>query len=196
MTASSTPAGFTTDRVRRFVVDEPILDGAPRRFVQGDAAADVPVAAAVLGVRGVAEVVVEGSAVTVLRQNDAEWERLEDRVAYAIQTALRSSNGDPADPAHPVDPALPASDDEIFDTAARILRRDINPAVRGHGGQIDLIDVQDGVVVVRMMGGCQGCGMANVTLRQGIEENFRRVIPGFRALRDITDHAAGTNPYF
>lgn len=193
MTASSTPAGFTTDRVRRFVVDAPILEGTPRRFVQGDDAADVPVAAAVLGVPGVAEVVVEGSAVTVLRRTDAEWERLEDRIAYAIQTALRPHG---AAPATPDEGAAPLADDEIFDIAARILRRDINPAVRGHGGQIDLIDVQDGVVVVRMMGGCQGCGMANVTLRQGIEENFRRTIPGFRALQDITDHAAGTNPYF
>jgi Fe-S cluster biogenesis protein NfuA len=50
--------------------------------------------------------------------------------------------------------------------------------------------------VVRMMGGCQGCGMANVTLRQGIEAQLKRLIPGLRGLRDVTDHASGENPYF
>lgn len=190
MSASSTPTGFTTDRVRRFVVDREILSATARRFVAGDDASEVPAAAAVLSVPGVAEVVVEGDALTVLRRTDVEWDTLEDRVAYAIELALR-----PAAPAA-APAASAASDDDIFDVTDRILRRDINPAVQGHGGRIDLIDVQDGVVVVRMMGGCQGCGMANVTLRQGIEQSLRRAVPGFRGLQDITDHAAGTNPYF
>jgi len=190
MAASSTPTGFTTDRVRRFVVDRDILSDVARRFVAGDDASEVPAAAAALSVPGVAEVVVEGDALTVLRRTDVEWDALEERVAYAIELALR-----PTAPA--AAPAAPtASDDDIYAVADRILRRDINPAVQGHGGRIDLIDVQDGVVVVRMMGGCQGCGMANVTLRQGIEQSLRRAVPGFRGLQDITDHAAGTNPYF
>ncbi len=193
MAASSTPTGFTTDRVRRFVVDRDLLPNAARRFVAGDDASELPAAAAVLSVPGVAEVVVEGDALTVLRRTDVEWDTLEDRVAYALELALRS----PAAPAAPAAAAAPAaSDDAIFDITDRILRRDINPAVQGHGGRIDLIDVQDGIVVVRMMGGCQGCGMANVTLRQGIEQSLRRAVPGFRGLQDITDHAAGTNPYF
>ena len=72
----------------------------------------------------------------------------------------------------------------------------VNPMVAGHGGRVDLIDVQDGVVLVRMMGGCQGCGMASVTLRQGIEATLRQLAPEIAGLVDITDHAAGTNPYF
>jgi Fe/S biogenesis protein NfuA len=60
---------------------------------------------------------------------------------------------------------------------------------------VDLIDVDEGIVVVRMMGGCQGCGMANVTLRQGIEAALKRSIPGVQGIRDITDHSAGANPY-
>jgi len=190
MAASSSPTGFTTDRVRRFVVDRKILSDAARRFVAGDDASEVPAAAAVLSVPGVAEVVVEGDAITVLRSTDVAWDALEERVAYAIELALRPT----APSAAPA--AATTSDDDIYAVADRILRRDINPAVQGHGGRIDLIDVQDGVVVVRMMGGCQGCGMANVTLRQGIEQSLRRAVPGFRGLQDITDHAQGTNPYF
>lgn len=68
--------------------------------------------------------------------------------------------------------------------------------VARHGGKVELLDVQDATVVVRMMGGCQGCGMATVTLRQGIETALRQAVPGVRGIRDITDHSAGKNPYY
>jgi NFU1 iron-sulfur cluster scaffold homolog, mitochondrial len=87
-------------------------------------------------------------------------------------------------------------DDSMFDVVEEIFHTQINPAVAQHGGRIDLLDVQAGVVVVRLMGGCQGCGMANQTLRQGVEASLRRAVPGFRGVRDITDHTAGANPYY
>jgi len=68
--------------------------------------------------------------------------------------------------------------------------------VAGHGGVIDLIDVRGGVVYIRMGGGCQGCGMADVTLRQGIEGMLAQHIPEVRGIVDITDHTSGANPYF
>ena len=90
----------------------------------------------------------------------------------------------------------PPNDDTMYDVVAEIFREDINPMVARHGGRVDLVDVQDSTVVVRMMGGCQGCGMATVTLRQGIETALRQALPGVRAIRDITDHSTGTNPYY
>jgi Fe-S cluster biogenesis protein NfuA len=87
-------------------------------------------------------------------------------------------------------------DDTMYDVVDEIFRSQINPAVAQHGGRIDLLDVENGFVVIRMMGGCQGCGMANQTLRQGVEGSLRRAVPGFRGIRDITDHASGTNPYY
>jgi len=68
--------------------------------------------------------------------------------------------------------------------------------VAQHGGAIDLIDVQDATVVVRMSGGCQGCGMANVTLRQGIEAALKKAIPALAGIRDVTDQSSGASPYF
>jgi len=90
----------------------------------------------------------------------------------------------------------PLDDDTMFEVVAEIFRGDINPMVARHGGRVDLVDVQDGTVVVRMMGGCQGCGMATVTLRQGIETALRRALPALHGIRDITDHAAGSTPYY
>jgi Fe-S cluster biogenesis protein NfuA len=90
----------------------------------------------------------------------------------------------------------PLNDDAIYEMVSDVFREQINPQVAKHGGQVELIDVQDRTVVVRMKGGCQGCGMATVTLRQGIEANLRRMIPGLAGIRDITDHSAGTKPYY
>jgi Fe-S cluster biogenesis protein NfuA len=78
----------------------------------------------------------------------------------------------------------------------RVLEEQINPAVAGHGGHIALVDVQDDTAYIRLEGGCQGCGMANVTLKQGVETVILREVPAITAVLDVTDHADGSNPYF
>jgi Fe-S cluster biogenesis protein NfuA len=193
MTDLHTYTASGSDRIRRFVVEasESLAGPGRHRFATAEEAEGVPVAAAAMGVPGVQEVIVEDNAVVVLRREDVAWEMLEDRITYAIGTALGL---DQATPGEAGGTTLP--DDEIFDLVERVFERDINPTVAKHGGKVDLIDVQDATIIVRMMGGCQGCGMANVTLRQGIEAQLRRLIPGLQGIRDITDHAAGTDPYF
>jgi Fe/S biogenesis protein NfuA len=79
---------------------------------------------------------------------------------------------------------------------ARILEDAINPAIAAHGGRADLVAVEDDTVYLRLSGGCQGCGMATVTLTQGIEVAITEAVPEVRRVVDVTDHAAGTNPYF
>jgi Fe/S biogenesis protein NfuA len=93
-------------------------------------------------------------------------------------------------------PRPAVSDDAIYDVVDRLFREEINPMVARHGGKVELLDVQEATVVVRMMGGCQGCGMATVTLRQGIETALRQAVPGVRGIKDITDHSSGKNPYY
>ena len=72
----------------------------------------------------------------------------------------------------------------------------INPAVAAHGGHIDLLDVTDDSIYIHMGGGCQGCGMANVTLKHGIEGMIQEHFPEIKNIVDSTDHASGTNPYY
>lgn len=72
----------------------------------------------------------------------------------------------------------------------------INPAVAGHGGFVELIDVQDNRVYLQMGGGCQGCGAADVTLKAGIERLIKEELPEIEEVLDSTDHASGTNPYY
>jgi len=77
-----------------------------------------------------------------------------------------------------------------------LLERVINPQVAGHGGRIALVDVEIPRVYIRMEGGCQGCGMANVTLKQGVEVQIKQAVPSIREVLDVTEHADGTNPYY
>ena len=72
----------------------------------------------------------------------------------------------------------------------------INPAVAGHGGFVELIDVQDNRVYLQMGGGCQGCGAADITLKSGIERLIKEEIPEVAEVLDTTDHSSGTNPYY
>ncbi len=78
----------------------------------------------------------------------------------------------------------------------RVITERINPSVAGHGGYISLVDVRDETAFIRLEGGCQGCGMADVTLKQGIEVEIIEAVEAIGRVLDVTDHAGGTNPYY
>lgn len=87
-------------------------------------------------------------------------------------------------------------DDPAAQAVQRVIDEQINPAIAGHGGFVSLLDFKDGRAYIALGGGCQGCGMADVTLRQGIEVMIREAVPEVVEILDTTDHAAGTNPYY
>ena len=72
----------------------------------------------------------------------------------------------------------------------------INPSIAAHGGFVTLLDVRDDVAYISFGGGCQGCGMVDVTLKQGVQVMIKEAVPELRDVLDTTDHAAGTNPYY
>lgn len=81
-------------------------------------------------------------------------------------------------------------------TVAGVIHDVLNPMVAAHGGHIEVVGEADGIVRIRLSGGCQGCALAQVTVRQGIEVVLRRQVPGIVAVRDETNHAAGGHPHF
>ena len=87
-------------------------------------------------------------------------------------------------------------DGPLVDRVRRVIDEQINPGVASHGGTVRLVDIRDNVVYVTMGGGCQGCGMASVTLTQGIKQMIRDAAPEIVDVQDVTDHAAGSNPYY
>jgi len=94
--------------------------------------------------------------------------------------------------------ALPRPGLQSADGAAirELLHTRINPSIAAHGGHITLVDVQDDKAYVRLEGGCQGCGMADVTLKQGVAKEIMSLVPAITEVLDVTDHAGGNNPYY
>ena len=77
-----------------------------------------------------------------------------------------------------------------------VLDRDVNPSIASHGGHAELAGIEGATAYLRLGGGCQGCGMATVTLSQGIEVAITQAVSEIDRVVDVTDHASGTNPYF
>lgn len=84
----------------------------------------------------------------------------------------------------------------LADRVRAILDSQVNPGIASHGGAITLVGVKENDVFIEMSGGCQGCAMSRMTLRQGVERMLRQSIPEIGELHDVTDHAEGENPYF
>jgi len=84
----------------------------------------------------------------------------------------------------------------LVERVQHVIRHQINPSIAGHGGAVTLVDVRDDVVYLEMQGGCQGCGMAAVTLAQGIRRILMEAMPEIRDIVDVTNHDAGANPYY
>ena len=90
----------------------------------------------------------------------------------------------------------PGLDTAVGKAVQVVLDEKVNPAVAGHGGHISLIDVKGDTAFIRLEGGCQGCGMADATLKQGVEVEIKSAVPEIISVLDVTDHAGGANPYY
>jgi len=88
-----------------------------------------------------------------------------------------------------------APDGEIANAVRSVLDSQVNPAIAAHGGMISLVDVEGTDIYVEMSGGCQGCALSRMTLRQGVERMLREAVPELTAVHDVTDHSSGENPY-
>ena len=84
----------------------------------------------------------------------------------------------------------------IEEQIQHVLDEEVNPMVASHGGVVSLLEVKNSNAYLECGGGCQGCGMIDVTLKQGVEVMIKEQIPEIEAIYDVTDHAEGTNPYY
>jgi Fe/S biogenesis protein NfuA len=92
---------------------------------------------------------------------------------------------------------VPSEGASLADRVRYVIDSEINPQIASHGGRVSLEEITpDSIVVLRFGGGCHGCGMADVTLKQGIEKTLRSRLPEIKEVRDATDHTSGHNPYY
>ena len=138
-------------------------------------------------------VVVPGQSVDRLRGSVLDLDRDVDGEGMVIRNPNRPppSRQSPAMAGPP-----PDLSGDVAQRLIQVLEVQINPAIAAHGGRADLVAVEEDTAYLRLSGGCAGCGMAAVTLSQGIEVAIRESVPEILNVVDVTDHASGTNPYF
>ena len=95
----------------------------------------------------------------------------------------------------PAEPA-PGGGEDLAEAARRIIDAEVNPVIAAHRGHVTVTGASQGWLRIRLDGGCQGCSLAEVTVRQGIEPLLRARLPAITGLIDVTDHEAGTDPFF
>jgi Fe-S cluster biogenesis protein NfuA len=176
----------------RFVVDRPVYPGGSVYFGSKERAAGSNLGEKLFAIEGVSSVLIQDNLVTVTAATGGNWMPIAKQVGATIRSVLAS--GERAVP-ESVLSSIPDSE-TIKKRVQNILDHEINPAVAAHGGWVELIDVKKNEVFIRMGGGCVGCGMADVTLKQGVERSIRMAIPEVGAILDTTDHASGRNPYY
>jgi Fe/S biogenesis protein NfuA len=127
---------------------------------------------------------------------EADVEKLDGASLSMTDQGLAMNN--PNTPTSPVLGAPPPGElsGPLADQIQQVLTEQVNPAIAGHGGAAELVSVDGTVAYMRLSGGCQGCGMASVTLKQGIERILMEAIPEVSEVVDVTDHASGDNPYY
>ncbi|MBT8335789.1 MAG: NifU family protein [Gemmatimonadetes bacterium] len=136
----------------------------------------------------------ESEGITVL-VSEAQVDALEGATVDFVERVNESGfEVRPRKGAEPTPPSAP--DGPVADRVREVLDDQVNPAIASHGGAINLVDVQGTEIYLEMSGGCQGCAMSRLTLRQGVERMLRQAIPELTAVHDVTDHAGGVNPYF
>jgi Fe/S biogenesis protein NfuA len=130
------------------------------------------------------EVVVPKSSVDLLQDARVDWVESMQGSGFKVENPNIVPIGDGL------------AEGPVADRVKQVIEMQVNPAIASHGGSVTLIEVRDDVVYLEMMGGCQGCGMAAVTLAQGIRRIIMENVPEVRDIVDVTNHDAGDNPYY
>ncbi len=144
-------------------------------------------------IEGIIRVQLIGHLMVLSKTSEQNWEELIKRVESILEAFLVSGF---ALSQEQVEDRMMLMGRGVKEKVRYLIDHKINPGVALHSGFVELIDVKDGNVYIRLGGGCQGCGAADFTLRQGIEAIIRKEVPEIHQILDITDHAAGLNPYY
>jgi Fe-S cluster biogenesis protein NfuA len=173
--------------VCRFTVDRPVHSGGAA-FTSAVEAKGDKLAESLFSIPGVSKVELDDNLVAVTQAGGEDWRQIGKRIGTAIRQFINPP------PEIPEGERIAVS--ELRDRVQQILDEQINPGVASHGGYVELLDVKDNNIFIRMGGGCQGCGAADMTLKMGIERIIRDHVPQIREVFDTTDHAAGQNPFY
>jgi NFU1 iron-sulfur cluster scaffold homolog, mitochondrial len=153
----------------------------------------LPLAEKLIGISGVQKLQLIGHLLVVTKTSEREWKDLGEDIKSVLSSYLISSQAlTPED----VQETMMLIGRNTREKVQYLIDTQINPGVAEHGGSVQVVDVRDGGVYLKFHGGCQGCGAADFTLKQGIETIVKRAVPEIDQIIDLTNHGAGMNPYY
>jgi Fe-S cluster biogenesis protein NfuA len=175
-----------------FTVGRALFPGDSFNCASAEMAKGSPLLEALFGIQGVVQAWVMDDKLTVEKDSEEDWAVFGKRVAKVVRDALKSG----ASPLVAPHRNRSGLEEHIRKRAREILEAEVNPSLAAHGGRVDVAGVKGTSVYVMMSGGCQGCGSAAVTMRQGVERSLLSSVPEISDVVDATDHAAGVTPYY
>jgi Fe-S cluster biogenesis protein NfuA len=156
-------------------------------------AKEFPLAERLIGLAGVTKIQLIGHLLVVTKTVDKQWSEMGKEIEAVLTAFLISGLALTPEDVHDHMMLIGRSTRE---KVQYLIDNQINPGVAGHGGFVRVLDVSDGSVYLKLGGGCQGCGAADFTLKQGIESIIKRAVPEIQTIIDVTNHSAGANPYY
>jgi NFU1 iron-sulfur cluster scaffold homolog, mitochondrial len=179
-------------QVCKFVVSRPLLEEGSFACRDRQTAEGSPLLESLFAIEGITQIMVSGNTVTVAKNTPEPWPVMGPQIGNAIRGAFASDKPliDESVQKRPID------EERLQTEIERLFDEYINPQIASHGGRVELAEVKGTKVYVRLGGGCQGCASANVTLKHGIEQAIRQRLPEVTEVIDVTNHAAGTDPYY
>jgi Fe/S biogenesis protein NfuA len=139
-------------------------------------------------------VVVRAGSVNKIRGSVLDVDTTGGQVGLVLQNPNQPPR--PSGPSPAMTGPPPDLSGNVAERVTQVLEYQVNPSIAAHGGRADLVAVEDDTAYLRLSGGCAGCGMASVTLSQGIEVMIRESVTEITKVVDVTDHASGANPYY
>ncbi len=179
-------------RICRFTCDRTLYVGT-KTVSNADGAEGLPLAEKLICLLGVEKIQLIGHLLVVTQTAGREWTDLGNEVESILTSYLISGQALTPDD---VQEKMMLIGRNTREKVQYLVDTQINPGVAEHGGSVQVVDVNDGSVYLRLHGGCQGCGAADFTLKQGIETIVKRAVPEIQRIIDLTNHSAGTSPYY
>ena len=175
----------------KFILETPLSIKGSYFFRDKKETINSKLAELIFQIEGVVELFIAPTLIIVTMKDPTDWRLYGKNFGVAIREAIAS--GVPLISEEMIK-KMPATT-EIRKQVEKLIKEQINPSLASHGGYIELLDVRNNDIFIKMGGGCQGCSMSQATLKQGIEQTLRQEIPFLGSIYDTTDHAAGLNPY-
>jgi NFU1 iron-sulfur cluster scaffold homolog, mitochondrial len=179
-------------KVCRFTSARTLYVGT-RTVTSPNEAKDLPLAERLMCLGGLEKIQLIGHLLVATKTADREWKDLGREIEAVLTSYLISGQALSSDE---VNEKMMLMGKNTREKVQYLIDTQINPGVAEHGGSVQVVDVTEDSVYLRLHGGCQGCGAADFTLKQGIEKILKRAVPEIQRVVDLTNHGAGLNPYY